>query len=471
MIAIALAACLALAPSVVLGQAAPEAVVPEAVVPEAVVPEAAAASGLEAWSWPLDGEHREAARRLREARRAGPEQQVRLLEALVGRGVAALPAWFDILERQRVPETATDDAPQILSEAQRGLLLAAMGRLPAAIVRARVLQRLAAHGATPGDEARLAAIRVLAVVGEAGDLSSLARWAPRKPVHDPQSPAPLSREGRAALREAAGGILGRDARGWPGLESVLRQCDEHAASALLDGACTKRDPRAAETLMRLVRERPVHALQVASLAPRCGRSSRPGVDAAFALWALERAQAVEPEAAEAYLGAVGAFDDGDLAPALCAMAAEGEPRKARAAVAALRSMTGLGLERVDEWRTWLEVERRWREQTRPALARDVLHGDEAAVARALKAFGQRRILRGALVADVAPALAARQPALRALACSTLGALGGAEATESLLLACLDEHESVRVAARAALGEIHGEPPPESIDLLRAELGL
>jgi HEAT repeat protein len=53
----------------------------------------------------------------------------------------------------------------------------------------------------------------------------------------------------------------------------------------------------------------------------------------------------------------------------------------------------------------------------------------------------------------------------------LGALGGAEATESLLLACLDEHESVRVAARAALGEIHGEPPPESIDLLRAELGL
>jgi hypothetical protein len=455
-IGFALLACLALAGGVVRGQGATD---------------PAASSGLAPWSWPLDAEHREAARGLRESRRAGPGEEGRILEALSRRGVAALPAWFDILERQRVPESTPGDAPQMLSEAQRGLLVAALGRLPAPLVRTRILQRVAARGDAPDLDLRLAAIRVLAVAGEAADLALVARWAPRKPLVDANSPAPLSREGRAALRDAASGILARDARAWPAFEAVLRRSDEHVARALLDGACARRDPRAAEVLLRIARGEPAHALQVASLAPRCGRSSRPEVDADFALWALERAQAVEPDQAHAYLAAVGAFDDGDLAGRLCALAAEDEPRRAQAALSALRAITGLGLGTVEEWLSWLELERTWRATTRPALARDILGGDEAAMARALKALAMRRIQRAELVADVVPALSARKPALRAQACSTLGALKSAAGTDALLVACLDEDEAVRRAARAALRAIHGEPLPEELDLLRVALGL
>jgi hypothetical protein len=420
------------------------------------------------WSWPTEREHLEAGRILRDSRRAGADEQGVLVEQLARRGSAALSAWFDILEHQRVPEATSTDAPQLLSESQRGLLLSALARHPAPKVRALLLQRVESRSADEAGEMRLAAIRVLAVVGQARDLARLPAWAARKHSSAGSAPARLTREARTGLRDAAAGILARDPHGWRELVALVVDCDEHAARALLDGASSRRDALALEPLLRIVRARPAMALQVAALAPRCGRSIRPAWDAEFAQWAMERAEASPSEDIGAFLGAVGAFDEGALAPRLCALLDDPDRRVAAAALGALRAMVGLGLSSSAEWRAWLEGEVRWNEQVRPILARAVLEADEAGAARALQAYAGRRFQRSSLVADVVPALASRRPALRALACSTLGALHSAAATDQLVAASSDEDSTVRASARAALLAIHGEQLPDDLGLLLAQ---
>src|SRR6185295_11898454 len=146
-----------------------------------------------------------------------------LLAQLASPGADAIAPLFDILVQERVPRSEPEDAPQILSVAQRDLVLAALAKLPREKVRAALERRLPAPPAVADARMRLAILRLLSVIGDSNDLPRLCALAPRE--QDALTPAAA-----AALRGACAGILRRE----PALLSkglrLLRGCDDEAAS-------------------------------------------------------------------------------------------------------------------------------------------------------------------------------------------------------------------------------------------------
>jgi HEAT repeat protein len=384
------------------------------------------------WTWEATPAHLEVARALRESRRASAGTSARLVARIAAAGPGALEAQLDVLARRRVPETGPDDAPQVLSDPQRELLLAAIARMPSAAVRAAVAARLEA---APDDaDTRLAAIHVLGAVGAAKDLARLPALAPRK--HVEERVRPLTREAREAVRAACAAILGRDAR-------------------------------ALEVLQGAVHAHPPLAPQAVALAVKCGRSTDPALDREFAAWMTGELRGARPEYARSLLQAIGVLDDGANVPALIERLEDADGGVRESAVWALRRVSGLGFaEDPQPWRVWYADEAAWHERARPRLREDLGSHDVERVVAALRAYSDRRTRRAELAEEVAVVLGCAQPELRRLACSVLQQLGVPSACGALAGLLEDAEDTVSEAAWQALRALSGLDLPRDAERVR-----
>lgn len=418
-------------------------------------------------AWVLTPELTAAAQALRDARRADSPGESELADRIASSGPAAVEAALEILVRARVPEVTVDDAPQILSQPQRDVLLLALSRIPEADVRSALELRLAA--ATEGDHSvDLAAVHALGAVGGARDLQRVAALAPRTPTDPPA----LTREARTAVRGACAAILRRDPRAWGELPDVIRTSDEICARALLEALSTGQEPRALPVLAEAARVHAALAPQAVMLAVRCGPSTDLALDAEFTAWMLSELPQARHEYSRGLLQAIGALDDGDAVAILIDRLDHEDAGLRDAALGALRRMTGLGLATApDVWRAWYAKELRWQERERPRLRNDLQASDPGRVTAALREYRGRRVWRGSLSQDVIRVLERREAGLRRLACDVLAQLGSPSALKALSSALQDADASVAEAAWRAMRTLSGMDLPHEPERVREILRL
>jgi HEAT repeat protein len=418
-------------------------------------------SALARWSGATTHAHLEIGRALRESRRADSAPAPKLVERIANAGSGALDAQLDILAQARVPEAASDDLPQILSEPQRELLLAALARMPAKAVRAAIQGRLANPHVDVG--ARLAAMHALGTIGLGSDLAWLVGIAPRGPSGEKV----LSPEAREALRSASHSILQRDPRAFPALAEVLRRTDAAAASALLDAAGSSPDPRALEVLFAAAPMQRELAPQIAALAAKCGPSNSPALNREFVEWLVSELGSARSQYARSLLQTIGILDDGACVPALIARLSDKEPGVKDSALWALRRVSGLAFPAdPTAWTLWERSESTWHTDVRPRLRTNLVSSDPKLVVGALRAYGEHRTRRGELAAEVSRALVDAHPELRRLACATLQTIGSSSAATALTVALDDPDPTVADAAWRALKTITGIELPRDSQRVR-----
>lgn len=404
---------------------------------------------------------------LRDARRSPDVQGAELAKRIVDSGPGALAATFDVLAGGRVPATSSTDGPQVVSEAQRAVLLAALARFPSAAARAHVDARVRNAGDDPVEAARihLAAVHALGAIGSARDLQRIAAIAP----HEEGDDQALTRDARNALRDAAAAILARDTAAWSAMPGVIRTVGRSPARALLDAVATKRDPRALDVLYQSVNAHPDLRPLATAAVLRVGPSLDPSLTRDFAAWMADASRGARREHKEGLLRGIGVLDDGTHAQVLIDALADEEREVREAAAWSLRRLTGFGYPATPEpWRAWLAGELRWNARERED-ARDGLRArDPARVVAALRSYTGRRAWRESLAEDVALVLDRSEPGLRVLGCEVLEdlhALAGIRPLAALLAA---PEERVRTSARRALVTITGiELPSDPMQALEA----
>ena len=412
------------------------------------------------WAGPLRAEHRVAAGVLRAARRANESGEA-LLQRLVALDVAGIPVLLDILEQGRIPRVVPEDPAQILNEAQGRLLMSALSALPEPGVRAELETRLAAspQSASP----RLATLKVLAAIGDRGDLPRLGGIAPHRDGALPQ-------DARVALRAAYAAILGRDPELLLSAGELVNPKDLVSTRELLLAAGELGDPRALGLLETCARSYPALAQLAVSIVPEVGRSSNSELDRSFSEWLGCSIDRQRPEWTRVALRAVGVLDDGNAVDELIAALEMEEDGIAASAHDALQRISGLKLEPDPVvWRSWWKAEQTWMDCDRERARRVLDSGDTSDVLQALARYAEHRLFRDELSGDVLVVLGRRESGLQRLACETLERLGSRCALEPLMELFGSGNAPVADAAWKAACTISGRTLPRDTNESRALL--
>jgi hypothetical protein len=357
--------------------------------------------------------------------------------------------------QERVPRVEPLDAPQILSLAQRELLLAALAKLPRERVRAALERRLPEPPAVADARMRLAMLRILSVIGNSADLPRLSGLAPRE--HEALTPAAAG-----ALRDAYAGILRRQPTLLSDSVRLLRNCDDEAANQLLFAAGDLNDKRALPLLEDCMRSLPQQAQQAIGLIAILGPSADVEYNRRVALWLSENLEPERPEWMRVSLRALGALDDGRHVPALLAQLESAHAGLREVALAALRRVSGLQLrDSAAAWREWYADECAWVESRQPEAERELSSEQDAEVARALDEYAAHRIYRDERVLPVLEVLESGSPAMRILSCATLARLGSLRALPALVERISDDDPLLAQAAWSAACELSGRVLPRS----------
>ena len=414
------------------------------------------------WSGPLNVMHRTLAEPLRAVRKepsSGPKQIARI----VARGPDAIAPLFDILVEERIPRAHADDPAQLLSDAQRQLLLAAMAKFPAERVRAELEQRLSLPPSELDAAQRVAALRIFSVVGSGKDLPRLSAIAPRE--HDEIGP-----KAAESLRGAYAAILRRDPMLLTQGCQLLKSCDALAAKELLFAVGDLGDKRGLPLFDECARSMPGLAQQAVSLVPRVGASGNAELDQAFAGWLAEKLEPEHMEWTRASLRAIGFLDDGSQVPALLDALESPQAGLREAGLGALQQLSGLRLgSAIEAWREWYARETEWRTTGRQAAEQELKSEDSAQVAQALGKYAEHRLFRNDLAEDVLQVLEHGSLPMRAMACATLARIGSRIALAPLVEHFSDEDEAVAEAAWRAACAITGQALPRSIEEAHAAL--
>jgi len=411
----------------------------------------AAPAKLGPWTWDTTPAHLRIAAALREARHAGPNDGPLLQQRIIGSGKDSVAAQVDILLRSRVPETSPKDGPQVLSDAQRELLLSSMAKMPLKAVRKELDARLAL---TPDDvRARLGCMQALSVIGEAKDLARLVELAPRK---QDSTDLALPYSSRETLRDSTAALLHRLPQAWPEFGTTLRKADPSAAKSLLDALACARDPRALRVLLDAVRNDPKLSWKAASLVAACGPSLSTETNHEFLEWMRNEFQGATPDYRRTLLMAVGTLDDGDWVPLLADKLEDEDTGVREESLSALQKISGLGFPGDPAlWRSWNEGEERWHAQQRPKLLQELADPESPKVLAAVREYSEHRTHRAAMSEELLDVLRHGRPEVRCMVISVLERLGSPVACSALLGMLNDSDPKVAEAAWQALHTISG----------------
>jgi len=401
------------------------------------------------------------ARTLRRARTQSDLPMAGFVDELDALDTGSLPAFLEILERERVPPLEPDQREQMLSEPQRAILLAALGRREPRAVLAALDRRLELGQDVAG---RLLALRVLGTVGTS---TALQRMIDHTLIKDEEEP-PAGLE--QALREAVASTLARDPGGFAELNVLLQRTHASLRPALVQAAGDTKQARAIEIFSHALVIQPDLAPFVAAQVPRVGRSldNKVNVDLVERLRAL--LDASDPNIQRAVALALGELRDDHSIPALIDLLDSEDSGLAQNACWGLQHATGLGFPASSErWRRWYADERSWFAREERGVLRDLESRDPAKVSTALREISQRRTERDELATEVIAVLQRAEPSLRAQACETLAALGSSIALQALLERLETDIPFCSQSAWRALRTITGLDLPSEAPAWRAAL--
>lgn len=404
-----------------------------------------------------------AASALRSARAADAPPPAELAARIAAAGPRSIDACIEILVRGRVPQAVEGEAPQLLSDPQRAIVLEALRVLPEDAVRASMRR---ARANEPGEAADLAAIHVLEAVGGGRDLEWIGDLAF---AHERDGRLP--RSFRSALRSACAVILARRADAWPAAKTLVERAPVACVREILWALASRRDPRAVPLLHAAAQAHPELVAQAASTVVACGGSSSLESDRRFSAWLVDHLSNARPECRRQIVRALGVLDDGVHARVLVAGLEDEDAGTREAALWALRRQSGLELAGDPaSWRAWLDGASRWFDEERERT-RELLKSRQAgAVAAALASYQGQRFRRSDLALDVVEVLDRDEAQLRALACGVLAELKSSAAIPALVRALDDTDSTVASTARRVLRDLSGLDFPQGSEAAFEALG-
>lgn len=395
----------------------------------------------------------QAVEQLRALRGDEPPTEQAVEEFLVEHAESCVELCLDMLVDQAIP-ARDDGAPQRLSIQQETIMLAALARMPAELVRPAANNRLL--GATD-ERARVVACRVYGRTGDARDVDLLFALACDEGAEE--TTAAL----RAGFRDGLKHLIARPdvavalERKWPTAPGGLR---ESTLQALGDS----RDPRTLPLLRDVITWSDDWALLAIAQVRLIGASLDEQLNRSVADSLAERLDDTESRVQEAACFALGELRSEEHLEDLIEMLDRPELVIRGAAHKSLVQIAGTDLPTSSRvWSLWYERERAAVQRMLERLTERALTGPPAPLLELLRDSSRLELGRHDLTAALLPTLEHRSVAVRLTGCQVLAQLASPLAIDALLYALGDHEDEVRGAALEALVTITGVTGPESPD--------
>lgn len=294
--------------------------------------------------------------------------------------------------------------------------------------------------------ARQSGFRLLGKVGERSDLALLC-----DALKGPDPDADPDREEARLFQVSVASILGRDELAYPAVRNLLHGATPNLRYYLL-GALAQTDSKAAlELLSTELAKRPEETAYILNESARLASVVELPVDGAVAasirLHLFSDDASLMRPAAEC----LGGLQDVDSVYDLVQLLGHPHPDVARAALEALRAITGANFAAdADRWRAWLLAEAEWKSDAFPRIAAvfgrtnslDKMAALQELAGHPLHRVETARLLESALTGESSPLVAA--------ACSALRQIGATTAVPFLETCAADPSPAVAGEARTAL---------------------
>lgn len=352
-----------------------------------------------------------------------------------------------VLEDSRWP--ADEELPAArLSEPEAAALIGALGELYDPWVRSH-LERLTRDGSA-GE--RVAALRVLAEIGEARDLVLVFRLG--------ASPADrLRRAFDHAVPLALAGILERGPGAFDELSAAWSELDAEGRQPVLLALRSVRTGPAVEFLLECLDE-PEPELDLLLALERLA-ADLPAVPAGLWLSGLRRQLGSrDADLRAAAAACLGHLEDLEAVPDLLDLLEDDAAKVRRCAVASLRRLSGCGFaEAPERWRAWYDAELAWWRSEAADVVDRLESGDPARSVPAALALRGHRLFLEDFLSELTGLLFGDEPAGRAAACHALAGMRRDTAVAVLVEALDGADADLEEAVRRALEAITGSADP------------
>ncbi len=389
-------------------------------------------------------------RLLHAARRPTPPPLEEAAPSLAVLAPEELPLLFAILESERVP--AQDGEPeQVLSRAQRALVVAALERAGNAEIHTWAVGQLAGQD---GARQRAAALWMLGAVGRASDQPQGFERALLDAEPD------LDERVGAALRAALASVVRRDPGAIEQLERSWRDLPEELLRTLLFSLGDGRRGDAMLLVADVLGTRPELAALILSQVRRLGPPTTLEEGRRLARVVRPYLDSRNPTSCQAAVQALSELEDVESIPYMIELLHEEEEILREVAGWGLQRVTGLELApAASVWSAWYEGELDWYERDWPKLRGRLNALQIDRIASTVQEMTQHGLFRHELSLDLARALSNPHPSVRTCACVALGELRSPVGIPWLLDRIDDRRPEVSAAAAAAIQRITGIAPP------------
>ena len=363
-------------------------------------------------------------------------------------GATALPDLFEVLATGRIPIRVGEhgNSSRELEPSHERAVLGTFSRLPYRRVIA-FLDVLSGEPLEP--EAQRAALRILAELGTGEELSLVAR------VGTPAQGAIARRPVREAFEQALVRILERDPSSVRDVPSLYARAHPSylgpIAAALGQRASHERLLALSRLLGKVAEADRLVLIEIGRMAPRV---SDPDQLALSNVRPYLRAADLQV-LTEATM-AVGRLEDRGAVPRLIELIDHRDPTVARAALDALRGMSGKVIgARPESWTEWYRKEMEWWRHEAPGELGVAASGSPEQASRVILQLSKKRLFKNELAEPLAASLERSEPELVVLACAALGHLGSRKAVPHLIRCLERENQDMQTAAWRALRRITG----------------
>jgi len=386
-------------------------------------------------------EERAAIELLRSLRLRERPSDAELVARLEPTGAAILPLLVDVLVTRQVPVLETGK-PQTVSEIQEKIILLTLGELERGAVLTAVGERL---GEDPDHRLRRAALACVGAVGRANDFPQLFELALRPEETE------LEPRLEAGLCSAVTAVLERDPRAFEQLVVLRRITRSELLPVLVRAVGASRDPAGLTYLAEVLYWQENLVLDVMSQVPLLGAADDEATNEPMRVKLRPYLDETRPTHCRAAVQALTALADVDSIAALIALLGSEDTGLRENAHWALKKLTGLALSSQQAtWARWHQSELFWLVHTKAKDFQRLREKDPAVAADALRSILNHPLARKELVAALPELLKSRFPAIRVLACSTLGSLSVTGSVDKLVWALEDRDPEVVHAAHSAL---------------------
>lgn len=363
-----------------------------------------------------------------------------LRRRLVPLGSESLPLLFRIAVAGRLPASG-DEIPAPLAPEQRQVVREVLTIVPRKVLNAFLEDLAAVEQTAP---TRLEALRLLTAVGSAEHLRVLARItvAPRD-----RGLAPALRSGFEAALAA---ILERDPQAHPRLRALVREVPATLAGSVVRAIAADPAPEASGALADLLGlSQELDLVLLTRIGDRGRRDWT--IEAAVRDQVRRHLAQREANVLCAAARAAGRLGDDEAVPALIELLNHAEERVRAAGYAALRSLSGLGLDPEPEvWQRWYSDEMDWWDTVADSVLARVEREHGVDFVRAASELMEHRLYRERAAESLVQALGRHDSGEVRFVCQLLGNLGSPVAIAALEDCLRHDDPAVRRTAAASL---------------------